>query len=162
MGIYNVDAVSGTTDYSKGGNYLPSVDGEFGLQLCDLKYVPKMGKSQSPAYIAYVSVLESENPKVVVGRKYELILGLNGSEFDMLAGIKRLVSFVGAFAGVEPNTPFQASKYLDDSGKGEWMQAAAKGELEKLGLLATVARRMVPMKKGGLFPRDTFLPFTEE
>lgn len=164
MGLYNIDAVSGSTNYSKGGNYIPSVDCTIVCALVDLKFVEKMGQAQSPGYVATVETVESDSPKVVIGRKYEVIINLKGSQYDMLEGIKKLASFVGAVAGVEPNTPFKATQYLDDEGKGEWMKLANAGKLKDAGLLFTIAQRMVPVKSkpGSFFPRQTYLPFTPE
>jgi hypothetical protein len=162
MGLYNLDAVSGSTDYSKGGNRFPEVNGGYVLALVDLKFVAKMGKSQSPGYVFNCEVLESENPRVPVGRCYEFIIGLNGSQFDMLEGVKRLISFIGAFAGFEPNTPFKSSDYLTDDGKGKWAELANAGKLRDEGLMAVLTCKVKPTKAGGTFRQDTFLPYVPD
>lgn len=142
-----LDAVSGSGDYSNGGNFLPHVDGSFVHQLVDVKYKDKAGKKQKPAYFFKFAVQESDNVKVVKGRKYDFMIGLWG---DHDSGLKRLVSCIAAFAGVSQGTPFKASDYLTEDGKGKWIDLANQGKLEAEGLIAAHVRQCQKYKQAVL------------
>lgn len=131
---------SQSTDYSRGGNLLPMVDGlEIDAHLVDLKFIAKSGKKQQPAWNVKVQVLASSSPDVVEGRKYDLYFTLAGAHDS---GHKRWASFLAMLKGLAPNTPFDSDAY-----RNELYTAANNGKLAEKSLLFKVSRRVDVVKK---------------
>jgi hypothetical protein len=130
------NAVSQAGDYSTKGNTPPMIDGlEFDCLLVDLKFLPKSGKKQQPAWTIKVEVLGSNHPdKMTEGRKYDLYFNL-GAAHDM--GHKRWVSFLALCKGLPPNTPFDSDSY-----RNELYAAANAGKLGEKEIVFHVSRRV--------------------
>ncbi len=157
------NAVAKAGDYSRSGNLFPFKVGQFVLRLVDIKFQEKSKKKAEPVFTAKVEVLESDNPDIAKGRKYDLWFGLGGKH-DY--GIKKWTSFLAACKGLPPNTPFDADALRD-----EYIAHANKGTLEAQGVIVILDRDLDEKKEAAIvdgkpdwvtkiFPNDTFIAVT--